>query len=123
MTFSRFLKSTVRAPFMAFACAIFGVLISVLLLLADFLIHLIGGFELGQISQVVDAVARHLPLMFGGLGFLATFMTDTPIASVFGSARWANKKELQKLSMVDEGLLIGRDPITDCFAIMGRRIC
>ncbi|KQW72564.1 hypothetical protein ASD03_31325 [Ensifer sp. Root127] len=47
------------------------------------------------------------------VGFLAAFMTDAPIASVFGSARWAMGKELQNLSTTDEGLLIGRDPTTD----------
>ncbi|WP_312366947.1 type IV secretory system conjugative DNA transfer family protein [Ensifer sp.] len=113
MTFSRSLKSIARAPFIAIACAIFGVLISVLLVLANFVIHLIGGFEPGPVSQVVDAVAEHLPLVFGGLGFLAAFMTDTPLASVFGSARWANKTELRKLSSADDGLLIGRDPRTE----------
>ncbi|WP_457588950.1 hypothetical protein [Ensifer canadensis] len=72
---------------MAIASAIFGVLIAALLLLASFLIHLIGGLEQGQINQIVHAVAKHLPLVFGVLGFLGAFMTDAPIASVFGSAR------------------------------------
>ncbi|MBD9490452.1 type IV secretory system conjugative DNA transfer family protein [Ensifer sp. ENS11] len=113
MTFFRFLKSIVKAPVLAVACTIFGILLAALLLLANSLIHLIGGFEHGQISQIVHAVAKHVPLVFGVVGFLAAFMTDAPIASVFGSARWATGKELQKLSTTDEGLLIGRDPTTD----------
>ncbi|MDX3977163.1 type IV secretory system conjugative DNA transfer family protein [Shinella sp.] len=113
MTFSRFLKSIVTAPVLAVACGVVGVLCSALLLLASFLIHLIGGFEPGQISDVIQAVAKYLPLVSGSVGFVSAFMTHVPIHSVFGSARWATGKELQKLSMAVDGLLIGRDPETN----------
>ncbi len=113
MRFFRFLKSVVKAPVLAVGCVIVGVLFSALLLLANFLVHLIGGLEHGQISQFVHIVARYLPLVFGVGGLLSAFMSDVPISSVFGSARWATGKELQKLSVTDDGLLIGRDPETD----------
>jgi type IV secretion system protein VirD4 len=54
-----------------------------------------------------------LPLVSGSVGFLSAFMTDARISPVFGSARWATGKELQKLSTTVDGLLIGRDPITN----------
>ncbi len=113
MTFSRFLKLVIKAPVLAVGCAIVGVLFSALLLLTTFLIHLIGGLEHGQISQLVQVIAKHLPLVFAVGGSLSAFMTDVPISSVFGSARWATGRELQKLSTTDDGLLIGRDPETD----------
>lgn len=113
MTFSRFLKSVVKAPFLAIACVIVGILFWAVLLLANFLVHLIGGFEHGQVSQFVQVGAKYLPLVFGVGGFFSAFMADVPISSVFGSARWATGKELQKLTVTDNGLLIGRDPETD----------
>jgi type IV secretion system protein VirD4 len=58
MTFSRLLKSVVNAPVFAVICVILGMLFSALLLLANFFIHLIGGLEYGQISQLVHAVAK-----------------------------------------------------------------
>jgi type IV secretion system protein VirD4 len=112
MRFFPFLKSIVKAPFLAVACAVVGILFSALLLLANFLIHLIGGLEHGQISQFVDIVAKYLPLVLAVGGFFSELMADAPISSVFGSARWATAKELQKLSTTDDGLLIGRDPET-----------
>jgi len=86
---------------------------SALLLLTNFLIHLIGGFQHGHISQFVNAVAGYLPLVFSVARFLSAFIIDAPTSSVFGSARWATRKELQTLSMKDVGLLIGRDPTTN----------
>ncbi|MBP1862183.1 type IV secretory system conjugative DNA transfer family protein [Rhizobium herbae] len=113
MRFSRLLKSIVTAPVLAVVCTVVGILCSALLLLASFLIHLIGGFEPGQISDVIQAVAKYLPLVFGSVGCVSAFITDVPISSVFGSARWATGKELQKLAATVDGLLIGRDPTTN----------
>ncbi|WP_428429472.1 type IV secretory system conjugative DNA transfer family protein [Pararhizobium sp.] len=113
MTFSRFLKSIVTAPILSVVCAVVGILCSALLLLANFFVHLTGGLEPGQISQLVQAVAKYLPLVFGVVGFCSVFITDVPMSAVFGSARWATGNELQKLSTTDDGLLIGRDPTTN----------
>jgi len=113
MTVPMLLKSIAKAPVLAVASIIVGILFSALLLLGNFLIHLIVGLEHGQISQLVQIVAKYLPLVFGVGGLLSAFMTDAPIASVFGSARWATGKELQKLSATEDGLLIGRDPETN----------
>ncbi|WP_455273802.1 type IV secretory system conjugative DNA transfer family protein [Rhizobium herbae] len=110
MTFPMFLKSIVKAPVLAIGSTVVGVLFQALPLLANFLIHLIGGFAHGQISYLIHAVARCLPLAFGVGGFLSTFITDAPISSDFGSFRWATGKELQT---TDDGLLIGRDPTTN----------
>lgn len=112
MSLTAILKSVVKAPFFAIVCVVFGFLVSALVLLANFLIHLIGGLEHGQISQLVQALAKYLPLVFGVGGFLSAFMTDAPLSPVFGTARWADNKELQKLSATDAGLMIGRDPAT-----------
>lgn len=112
MMFASLLKSLLKAPILAAICAVLGLMFSALLVLASFLIHLFAVMEEGQISLIVNDVARYLPLVFGLGGFLSAFMKDAPISSVFGSARWATGTELQKLS-VDDGLLIGRDPTTD----------
>lgn len=113
MTFSGLLRSIGRAPVFAVTCAIIGFMVSVLTLILNVVIHSLGGFEQGQISQLIHAVARYLPLVLGVGGFLAAFTTKAPISSVFGSARWATGKELQPLTVKADGLLIGRDPTTD----------
>jgi len=113
MTFTRLLKLSVKAPVMAVAGAIIGTLFAGLIVLANGLIHLVAGIDHGAASQLPVAVAKYLPLLFGVGGFLSAFMTDAAIPAVFGSARWATTKELQTLSATDNGLLIGRDPVTN----------
>lgn len=112
MTPTGFIKSIIKAPVLAAVGAFLGMVFAAMLLLANFLIHLVFGFEYGQISQLVEGFAKYLPLVFGIGGLFAPFMTDAPLTSVFGSARWAQKRELQKLSAANHGLLIGRDPAT-----------
>ncbi len=123
MTFSRFLKSIVTAPILSVVCAVVGILCSALLLLANLFVHLTGGLEPGQISQLVQAVAKYLPLVFGVVGFCSAFITDVPMSAVFGSARWATGNELQKLSTTDDGLLVAIRRQTRCCVMTGRRIC
>lgn len=113
MTFTWMLKLAIKAPVMAVGCAIIGILLAGLLVLANGLIHLVAGIEHGAVSQLFVAIAKYLPLLFGVGGFLSAFVTDAPIPAVFGSARWATAKELRTLSATDNGLLIGRDPMTN----------
>ncbi len=112
MTLARLIKSTLMAPVIAIGCLLFGAAFSVLILLVNFLIHLIGGIEHGQMSHVVYAVARYLPVVLAIGGFLSAFLTEGPLSTAFGSARWATDKDLKTLSAKDEGLLVGRDPAT-----------
>ena len=113
MTVPRLLKSFMIAPVIALGCLVFGAALSILLLLVNFLIHRIGGIEHGQISQVVHGIAKYLPVVLGFGGFLSVFTHRAQISTVFGSARWATGKDLQTQSAEDDGLLIGRDPVTD----------
>ena len=110
MTFGSFLKSAVKAPFFATGGVILGFILSAVLLLANFLVHQLGDFEDGRISAAVHQVGTHLPLVLGALGFAGAFVSPSTFSSVFGSARWASVRELEKLSGSEEGLLIGRDP-------------
>ncbi|PPJ46398.1 conjugal transfer protein TraG [Rhizobium sp. KAs_5_22] len=112
MTVARLLKSMLMAPVIAVGCLLFGAAFSIVMLLVNFLIHLIGGIEHGQISHVVHVVAKYLPVTLGIGGFFSAFFSKAQISAVFGSARWATKKDLQTLSAKDDGLLIGRDPAT-----------
>ncbi|MGF6160691.1 type IV secretion system protein VirD4 [Ensifer sp. KUDG1] len=107
------LKALIKAPFLALAAVIFGLALSALLLLTNFLIHLILGAEHSVASGVVVFGAKHLPIALGMLGFIAAFISVDVTTAVFGTARWANKRELKQLTAGDEGLLIGRDPTTD----------
>lgn len=112
MTVARLLKSVFLAPFIAIVCLLLGMAFSIVLLLVNFLIHLIGGIEHGQVSHVVHVVAKYLPMVLGIGGFFSAFTTRAQISTVFGSARWATDKDLKALSTRDDGLLIGRDPKT-----------
>ncbi|CAN7703623.1 type IV secretory system conjugative DNA transfer family protein [Ensifer adhaerens] len=112
MTFTGFLKSAAKAPFFAIACAIVGLAFSALLLFTSFLVHLIGGYADGHVDAVIHLVAKHLPLVLGVLGLVAAFLPETKLPSVFGSARWANARELKAICKDDGGLLIGREPTT-----------
>ncbi|MGA1831537.1 type IV secretory system conjugative DNA transfer family protein [Rhizobium wenxiniae] len=108
MSFSQVLKSLIAAPFFALLCIIIGTLFSTLILLINFTILVIGDFAPGPISKAVVDVARHFPIVLGILGALSAFITDGPIPAVFGTARWADKKDRKQLTGSD-GLLIGRD--------------
>lgn len=113
MSLAPLFKSAVKAPVLAVAGVVLGLLFCVLLVLANLVIHVALGIEHGQVSHLVQAIAKSLPLIFGLSGFAAAFMTDAPLPAVFGSARWASVKQLRKLAALDDGLLIGRDPATD----------
>lgn len=112
MTVAHLLKSMLMAPVIAIVCLLLGMAFSIVMLLVNFLIHLIAGIEHGQISHVVNVVAKYLPALLGIGGFLSAFVTEGTLSTVFGSARWATAKDLKTLSAIDEGLLIGRDPKT-----------
>jgi type IV secretion system protein VirD4 len=110
MAFSKFMKSLLAAPLRAIVCVIIGTVFSTLILLVSFLIRVVGGFSSGPVSETIAVIAAYLPITFGILGALSAFIEDSPMPSVFGSARWADKKERQSLAAGDSGLLIGRDP-------------
>ncbi|MBW8301350.1 MAG: type IV secretory system conjugative DNA transfer family protein [Hydrogenophaga sp.] len=112
MTVAHLLKSMLMAPVIAIACLLLGMAFSAVMLLVNFLIHLIGGIEHGQISHVVHVVAKYLPAVLGIGGFFSAFVTEGSLSTVFGSARWATGRDLKTLSAKDDGLLIGRDPAT-----------
>ncbi|MFK0278758.1 type IV secretory system conjugative DNA transfer family protein [Ensifer sp. NPDC090286] len=112
MTIASVLKPLVKAPFFAIVSVLIGLALSALILLANFLIHLIAGVEYGLANEVVTVIAKHLPIALGVLGFIAAFVSPAIATSVFGSARWANDRELKELAAGDDGLLIGRDPAT-----------
>ncbi|EUB98345.1 hypothetical protein PMI07_006659 [Rhizobium sp. CF080] len=65
MTRTGFLKSLLMAPLLAFAGMIVGLIFSGLLLLANFLVHLIRGVDHGEIRQEIGAIARYLPIVTG----------------------------------------------------------
>ncbi|XUY29670.1 type IV secretory system conjugative DNA transfer family protein [Agrobacterium sp. rho-8.1] len=113
MTSSRLFKALISAPVIAVLSILFGLALSTLLIMTNGLIHLIGGFEHGQISCLVTFIAKYVPVVFSAFGFLSAFTTREQFGTVFGSARWANGKDLQKLSAPETGLLIGRDPMTN----------
>lgn len=112
MSFSQALKSIIAAPFFALLCIIIGTVFSALILLINFAILVIGDFAPGPISEAVVDVARYFPIVLGILGALSAFIMDGPIPAVFGTARWATKKERDQLAIGNDGLLIGRDPQT-----------
>lgn len=111
MSSAQVLKSLIAAPFLALLCIIIGTVFSALILLINFAILVIGDFTPGPISEAVVDVARYLPIVLGILGALSAFITDGPIPAVFGTARWADKKDRKQLTGID-GLLIGRDSQT-----------
>ncbi|MBW8300342.1 MAG: hypothetical protein K0M60_12140, partial [Hydrogenophaga sp.] len=98
MTVARLLKSMFMAPVIAIVGLLLGMTFSVVMLLVNLLIHLIGGIEHGQISHVVHVVTKYLPVVLAIGGFLSAFTTRAQISAVFGSARWATDKDLQTLS-------------------------
>lgn len=111
MTISRLIGSLVKAPFLGLAGLILGFFASALLLLASFLIHMVGGIEQNGVSRMVYVIANYLPVALGAVGVVSAFLPGVHIPPVFGSARWATKDEMRDLSTTgDSGLLIGRDP-------------
>jgi len=112
MKLTSVVKSLIKAPFYALAMVIFGLGLSAVIRLTNFLVHLVLGAEHGDASDVITLVAKHLPIALGILGFLSAFISVDMTTSVFGTARWANSHELKQVTAGDEGLLIGRDPTT-----------
>ncbi|SSC70160.1 unnamed protein product [Ciceribacter sp. T2.26MG-112.2] len=110
MRIAPLLKSAVKAPVLAIVSAIFGLVLSALLLLTNIAVHEMSGLDEGQVSQLVQSIARYLPVVFGLGGFAAAFLADVPLSAVFGTARWASPAEMKTLG--NDGLLIGRDATT-----------
>jgi len=113
MTVWGFVKAVVTAPFLGAICAAIGWVNAGTIVFLDFVVHWAFGLEQGLISQVLLVVAKHLPLVFGVFGFMGAFVSEVPVQSVFGTARWASAKDIA--SMVGKhraGLIIGRDPQT-----------
>ena len=110
MTPRHLLTGVFKAPFSAVAGAILGLILAALILLADFIVHLLLGMDHGAVSQAVTRVAHSLPVILAVGGFIAGFLPDSPIVSaVFGSARWANRNEVGALAASTNGVIIGRD--------------
>jgi len=106
--------------FRAFVYAIVGYLLGLLyatlLVLASLIAEFMMGAGPGTIRSIdtdVNLIARHLPvaLMLIG-GGLSVWPRGDPAKWVFGSARWANRRELAALSRARRGLLIGRNATT-----------
>ncbi|MQY45321.1 TraM recognition domain-containing protein [Rhizobiales bacterium RZME27] len=112
MSFSHIVKSLLAAPFFALICIIIGTVVSGLILLINSAVLVIGDVSPGRISETIALVAQYVPMVFGILGALSAFMADGPIPAVFGTARWADRKERKQLAAGNDGLLIGRDPQT-----------
>lgn len=110
MTFHNVIRSLLAAPLLAIICVVLGTIFSALILIVSFLIRVSGGFDPGPITETVEMIAACLPITLGILGALSAFIQDSPLPSVFGTARWANRKERQSLATGGGGLLIGRDP-------------
>jgi type IV secretion system protein VirD4 len=110
MTFLNLIRSLLAAPLLAIICVVLGTVFSALILIVSFLIRVSTGFDRGPVTEAVEMIAAYLPITLGILGALSAFIQDSPLSSVFGSARWANRKELRSLAKGEGGLLIGRDP-------------
>lgn len=97
-----------KAPYYAVVCAIVGLLFAAVLLLASFLVHVFLGLQPGTVNQVLTLTAKYIPLVMAVGGFFFGLMPNRNIGSaVFGSARWANRKE------------IGKNSRTLCFSTAG----
>ncbi|PIO96388.1 type IV secretory system conjugative DNA transfer family protein [Pleomorphomonas carboxyditropha] len=102
------------APICGLAGALLGMLLAGLVLLADYILHRVFGWQYGAIASAIDAGAGYLPLVLGVGGFLAgLFPQSRQSWSVFGSARWATGKEIAALAKGAGGLIVGRDPRTN----------
>ena len=113
MTVWGFVKAVVTAPFLAAICAAIGWVNAGTIIFLDFVVHWAFGLEQGLISEVLLVVAKHLPLVFGVFGFMGAFVSEMPVQSVFGTARWASAKDIASMRGKDRaGLIIGRDPQT-----------
>ncbi|TBN14147.1 type IV secretory system conjugative DNA transfer family protein [Agrobacterium cavarae] len=113
MTVWGFAKPVVTAPFLGAICAAIGWVNAGTIIFLDFVVHWALGAEQGVISQVLLVVAKHLPLVFGVFGFMGAFVSEVPVQSVFGTARWASTKDIALMRGKDRaGLIIGRDPQT-----------
>ncbi len=107
------LKSIAKAPIYAIFGGMLGLIWATLILLTNGALHWLTGQEEGPISFAVTVIAKYLPLVMVVGGIIGAFVPISQLrGAVFGSARWANRKERQSLGTVDTGLLIGRDPAT-----------
>ncbi len=113
MTVWGLVKAVVTAPFLAAISAAIGWVNAGTIMFLDFVVHWAFGLEQRLISQVLLVVAKHLPLVFGVFGFMGAFVSEVPVQSVFGTARWASAKDIASMRGKDRaGLIIGRDPQT-----------
>ncbi|QYA08685.1 type IV secretory system conjugative DNA transfer family protein [Agrobacterium larrymoorei] len=106
----RIIIALVVAPVLAVVCAGIGFLASTGFVIADLAAHHLLGLKHGVVSYVIVTVTGYLPIVFGLGGLIAPFLTQEQIQSVFGTARWADTKELGSLRNRDRrGVLVGRD--------------
>ena len=102
------------APACGLAGALLGLLLAGIVLLADYILHRLLGWQYSTIAGAIDVGAGYLPALFGIGGFLAgLFPQSRTTWPVFGSARWATGKEIAALARSAGGLLVGRDPRTN----------
>ncbi|MDL2410886.1 type IV secretory system conjugative DNA transfer family protein [Rhizobium calliandrae] len=110
MTVVDLLKAVVKAPIYAVVCGVLGLVLAALLVLGNAVVQALTDIEPASVHRAVDAIAKYLPAIMAIGGFISAFVPITDLrAAVFGTARWANRKELQSLAKVESGLLIGRD--------------
>ncbi|MDL2405584.1 type IV secretory system conjugative DNA transfer family protein [Rhizobium calliandrae] len=110
MTAVDLLKAVVKAPIYAVVCGVLGLVLAAVLVLGNAVVQALTDIEPTGVHRAVDIVAKYLPAIMAIGGFIAAFVPITDLrAAVFGTARWANRKELQSLAKVESGLLIGRD--------------
>lgn len=63
----------------------------------------------GWLSRVLPDVLKYVPLIAAAIGLLIPFLARARASWIHGTAEWATRKDLNKLTRSDDGLLIGRD--------------
>ncbi|MET0172024.1 MAG: type IV secretory system conjugative DNA transfer family protein [Agrobacterium vaccinii] len=110
MSVFRTMIALLVAPILAVTCAGLGLLVSAGVVIANLTAHHVLELNHGVVSHVIVTVTGYLPIVFCVCGLIAPFLTQAQIQSVFGTARWANAKELGSLKGKGRhGLLVGRD--------------
>ncbi len=62
--------------------------------------------------HIAVLVVKAAPVVAAIAGFVKGFWFVPDPDALFGSARWANRKELDAATRLRDGLLVGRDPVT-----------
>ena len=109
-TLRRVMIGTCTAPVLAILSACLATLAAGLLVLANDLVHLVAAIEHGIVSQGIRTIAQGLIMVMTVGSLVAAFFPDDRLrGAVFGSSRWASRKDRIALGKTSEGLLIGRD--------------